>query len=240
MGSPPGHSAKIGLLSDRLVGLAGTPDDSAHIGTYLIVVAQLAASLIDAIDHVSVTTRSAGGYATAAASSDVATAVDEAQYHDMAGPCLEALDADYPAAVPDIAAVMTWPRYRDTAARLGLKASLSVPLFAGSGTTIAALNLYSRDAGALTILTTAVWAAYDPDISETWSRDALDPGGRELAAGIIGALGLRSMIQRAIDVLATSGDVSTERAYLSLRTQAVEAGISLPDAAAHVIEQSQR
>jgi hypothetical protein len=236
---PPENSRKMGLLQDRLVRLAGTPDDSSRIGTDLIVVAQLAASLIDAIDHASVTARSGGAYVTVAASSDVAVDVDQAQYDDKAGPCLEALEAEYPAAVPDIAAVMTWPGFRDTAVQLGLKTSLSIPLFAGSGTTIATLNLYSSESGALTPLTAAVWAAYDPDGADPWSRDALDPGGRELTAGLIGAMGLRSMIQRAIDVLAAGTDASPDRAYLALRMRAAEAGVSLTDAAAHVNEQGQ-
>lgn len=235
---PPENSRKIGLLRDRLVRLAGTPDDSSRIGTDLIVVAQLAASLIDAIDHASVTARSGGAYVTVAASSDVAVEIDQAQYDDKAGPCLEALEAEYPAAVPDIAAIMTWPGFRDTAAGLGLKTSLSIPLFAGSGTTIAALNLYSCDPGALKMLIAAVWAAYDPDVSDPWSREALDPGGRELTAGLIGAMGLRSMIQRAIDVLAAGSDMSPDRAYLALRMQAAEAGLSLTDTAAQVIEQN--
>ncbi len=37
---------------------------------------------------------------------------------------------------------MRWPGFRDTAYRLGLHTSLSIPLFAGRGEPIAALNLY--------------------------------------------------------------------------------------------------
>ena len=40
---------------------------------------------------------------------------------------------------------MAWPGFRQAAARMGLHASLSVPLFAGSGATIAVLNLYGHD-----------------------------------------------------------------------------------------------
>jgi hypothetical protein len=64
-------------------------------------------------------------------------------------PRVKPLEADYPAAVPEIAATMTWPGFRDVAVKLGLPASLSVPLFAGSGRTVAALNLSSRHPGAM-------------------------------------------------------------------------------------------
>ncbi len=227
-----------GLLQERLLALAGTPDDSFRIGTDLVVIAQLAAKLIAPVECASVTSRDEGGYATVAASSDLAAAVDQAQYDDKAGPCLEALEAHYPAAVPDIAATMTWPGFRDTATRSGLETSLSIPLFAGSGTTVAALNLYSRRSGTLSTLTTAVWAAYDPDSTDRWDHDALEAGGRELTAGLIGAVALRTMIQRAITVLSADG-TGPDHGYQVLCDRAAETGASLTDTAAQVIEQHQ-
>jgi hypothetical protein len=235
----PGFAEQTGLLQDRLMALAGMPDDSAQVATELIVVAQLAANLIAPADHASVTSRFERAYATVAASSDVAVAVDKAQYADNAGPCLEALEANYPAAVPDIAATLTWPGYRSMAASFGLQSSLSIPLFAGSGRTIAALNLYSHHLDTMTTLTTAVWAAYDPETSAAYDHDALDPGGRELTAGLISALALRNLLQRAIGLIKSSTGGSARDAYLTLRTQAAEEGTTLPDVAASVIEQSQ-
>jgi hypothetical protein len=54
-------------------------------------------------------------YTTVAASSDLAVAVDEAQYADGAGPCLDRVNGDFSVAVPSIAATMAWPGFRDTA-----------------------------------------------------------------------------------------------------------------------------
>jgi hypothetical protein len=66
-------------------------------------------------------------------SSALAVAVDEAQYAEQAGPCLEPLHTGVPAPVPDIAATMVWPGFRDQAVKIGLRASVSIPLYAGSG-----------------------------------------------------------------------------------------------------------
>jgi hypothetical protein len=77
-------------------------------------------------------------------------------------PCLDAVDTASPVSVPDVAAAMRWPGFRTTADQLGVTASLSIPLFAGSGTAIAALNLYGRVPDSLAALTAAVWLAYDP------------------------------------------------------------------------------
>jgi hypothetical protein len=48
--------------------------------------------------------------------------------------------------VPDIATTVAAAGFRAAALRLGLQATLSVPLFAGRGVDVAALNLYSREA----------------------------------------------------------------------------------------------
>jgi hypothetical protein len=226
-----------GLLQERLIALAGTPDDSALVEKNLSAIARLAASRIDGADHASVTRKSGTEYATVAATSDCAVAADEAQYCDKTGPCLEALEAGYPAAVPDIASTITWPTFRDIAGRLRMYTSLSVPLFAGSGTTIASLNLYSHRHGSLHHLTTAVWNVYEPDIAEPWERDSLDPGSRELTAGLIGAIGLRGMLQRAIAVIVADDRVRPDEAYRTLHARATADGDSLIDTAARLIEQ---
>jgi hypothetical protein len=231
---------QAGLLQGRLVALAATPDDNSQVGTDLIIVAQVAPKVIAPVDHASVTVRFEDAYATVAASSDVAVALDRAQYADQAGPCLEALDADYPAAVPDIAATLTWPGFRDAAAGFGLQSSLSIPLFAGSGRTIASLNLYSHELGTMATLTKAVWAAYDPEASEEFDHAALDAGGRELTAGLFSAVALRNLIQRAVTLIMVATGRSADYAYMSLRTKAAEAGISLIDAATRIIEEQDR
>jgi hypothetical protein len=237
--SPAGRPEQSGLLQQQLISLAGTPDDSSQVGAGLVLIARLVADRLAAVEYASVTSRYEGAYATVAASNDPAVAVDEAQYRDDAGPCLEALDGEYPAAVPDIASTITWPGFRDAAGRFGLRASLSIPLFAGSGKTIAALNLYSRHPDAMKALTAAVWAAYEPELPEPGTNDDLDSGSREFTAGLIGALALRSMIQQAIGVLMATTGRTADCAYLALRMQAAESGLSLTDTAVRVIEQQQ-
>jgi hypothetical protein len=51
---PSGYGEQTGLLQDRLMILAGTPDDSSRVATELIVVAQLAATLIAPVDYATV------------------------------------------------------------------------------------------------------------------------------------------------------------------------------------------
>ena len=224
-----------GRLCDRLITLAATPDDASTVATDLIVIAQLAADLLGAVSYASITGCAAEGRVTVAASSDLAVAVDEAQYADDAGPCLQALAGGRPVAVPDIAAIVPWPRFREVAAGLGLRASLSLPLFAARGGPIAALNLYSHDGARMGELIAAVRPVYE-GLDEGPEEDAaprgrLDAGDEELVAGLTGASAVRSSIEQALGVVMSITGQAPEGAYAALRSHAAEAGVTLTEMA---------
>jgi GAF domain/ANTAR domain len=228
---PQAHSA----LTASLIALAGTPDDASWIGCQLTTIAQLSADLITPVAYASVTGYRDDAVTTVAASSEIARAVDQAQYAVQAGPCLDALDTASPVAMPDVAAAMRWPGFRDNAYRLGIRASLSIPLFAGRGTALAALNLYGRDPNSLAPLTAAVWAAYDPHApGPSARRNGLDDGGEALVAGLAGAFAVRARIQQAIGAVMAATHRTADAAYLLLRMRAAETGTTLTDTAAAV------
>lgn len=241
--SPQSHTDTYGPLGTAMIVLAATPDDAPGIDGQLKHLVQLAVDRVAAADYASVTALRDDTYNTVAASSDLAQAVDQAQYIDQGGPCLQALNSDAPVTVPDIATTMTWPRFRETAAGLGLHSSVSVPLFTGSGQTIAVLNLYSRDATAMAPLIVGVWAVYDPDRPlphEHEDLPPLDAGGEELLAGFAEALTVRATIQLALGVIMGRHHMTAEDAYLRLRLQAADTGIPLLAAANAVIVSSGR
>ena len=223
-------------LAACLTALAGTPDDASWIACQLVTIAQLSADLITPVAYASVTAYRGDTVATVATSSKVVLAVDQAQYADQAGPCLDALYTAFPIAVPDVTAAMQWPGFRDSAYRLGISASLSIPLFAGCGTAIAALNLYSRDPNSLAPLTAAVWAAYDQHGLGTTARgNGLDHGGEALVAGLAGAFAVRAGIQQAIGAIMAATHRTADAAYLILRLRAAEIGATLTDTATAVL-----
>jgi hypothetical protein len=228
-------------LTVCLTALAGTPDDASWIDCQLVTIAQLSADLIAPVAYASVTAYRDDAVTTVATSSEIAVAVDRAQYEEQSGPCLAALDTATPIAVPDVAATMQWPGFRDTAHRLGISASLSIPLFAGRGTPIAALNLYGRDPGGLVPLTAAVRAAYDPQsgAGTTARETGLDDGGEALVAGLAGAFAVQAWIHQAIGVIMATTHRTADAAYLVLRLRAAETGTTLTDTAAAVIAEQQ-
>ena len=225
-------------LVQCLTGLAGTPDDSSWIGRQLDTIAQLAADLVAPVSYASITAYRDDACTTVAASSQVALAVDEAQYRDRDGPCLKALDSGAPVAVPDLVTTMRWPGFREAAYGLGLRASLSVPLFAGRGSAIAALNLYGRDAGAMAPLIAAVRAAFEADapaVDPDRDQRRLDDGSAGLVAGIAGAFAVRAVIHQAIGVIIADTERPADAAYLVLRLRAAESGLTLSDVATAVV-----
>ena len=233
---PQAHSS----LTACLTALAGTPDDASWITSQLVTIAQLSADLIAPVAYASITADRDDAVTTVATSSEIALAVDQAQYDGQAGPCLDALNTASPIAVPDVAATMRWPGFRDSAYRLGIRASLSIPLFAGRGTAVAALNLYGRDPNSLAPLTAAVWAAYDPHRPGTSAPGTgLDHGGEALVAGLAGAFAVRARIQQAIGVVMASTHRTADAAYLILRMRAAETGATLTDTATATITEHQ-
>jgi len=226
-----------GPLAESIVTLAGMPDDESEIQSRLVAIAQLTAQMVSPVSYASVTALRDDAYTTVATSSYVALAIDSAQYADHAGPCLDAIDTGIPVDVPDIAMTLAWPGFQEQAYKLGLRASLSIPLFAGSGEPIAALNLYGHDPATMAPLIAHVGSVYDLSRPPpgTEGSQALDQGGQELVTGLTDAFAVRALIHRAIGVIMASEDHPADQAYLILRLRAADTGASLPDAAAAVI-----
>ncbi len=236
---PPAQSRPPdrGVLADSLIELAGTADDDSTVGAQLATIAQLSADLLDPVAFASVTRQHESRYSTVAVSSVLALAVDEAQYADNAGPCLDALDGGVPTSVPRIETTMNWPGFRDAAYQLGLRSSLSIPLFAGRGLPTAALNLYGHDPVAMAPLSAAVLAVYD-DMPQSVPPDTpadLGPGARDLIAGLAGAFTIRATIQQAIGMIIAERRTNAYLAYALLRSQAAATAGSLIEAATAVV-----
>ena len=228
-----------GPLAEAIVTLAETPDHAPDIERRLAAVAALAVDRVTAADYASITTLHGREYTTVAASSDIALAVDEAQFADQAGPCLQALESGEPVGVPDIAATMDWPGFHQLAPALGLRASISVPLYNGRGTTIAVLNLYGRDDAAMQPLIAGVAELYATSRGlelDAGSSPVSEPGAEELLTGYAGALSVRATIQFAVDILAGSNADRTDDAYTELCARAADNGTSLSVAAASILK----
>jgi hypothetical protein len=219
-------------LVESLSALAGTPDGDPAIDAHLRVIVELVPAVVTPVDSASITVERDGRYLTLATSDELATRIDQAQYADGAGPCVQALSGEL-VALTAPAAATEWPQFREQARSLGLYASLSIPLFAGSGATVASLNLYSRTPTDMAGLITRVVALYRHDASPT--RAELDNGGEHLLDALAAALDVHDDIQHAFGLLIGSRHLSAPAAYTALREIADTNGITLHDAATDLL-----
>jgi len=227
-----------GALATAMITLAGTPDHSSSLRVQLVTIARLTVERVTAARYASVTALQGRAYTTVAVSDDLIRAIDEVQYADGAGPCLEALRRSTPVGVPDIDTTLQWPGFHEAAPRMGLHASVSVPLFAGRGDAIAALNVYGHDRAAMAPLIAGISFVHRHSASEAIDEgqlSELDAGGRELVVGYAEALGICNTVRRAIELIRTDNRCSTDDAYLSLCIRAGDAGTDLAEAATALI-----
>ncbi|MGK5680237.1 GAF domain-containing protein [Actinoplanes sp. URMC 104] len=209
-------------LAAALVTLAQTPDEACTLHDQLLTIVQLATERVEAADFASVTALRDGALTTVAASGEIARAIDQVQYGDEEGPCVQAFRDEVPHAVPAVAATMRWPGFRREALRWGLHASVSVPLFVASGKAAAILNLHSRDDAAMAPLIAGVWSIYDPDRRLPYD-DNLRPvgvGGQEMLDGFAGAVQIRATIQRALHTIMNEEQGTAVEAYWKLSHRA--------------------
>jgi anti-anti-sigma factor len=224
-----------GPLAEDLAELA-VGSDEAMVDALLARISALSADTIAGVDYASVTAWRGTGYTTVAASSESARAVDDAQHADQAGPCVLAAQEAVPIAVPDIGATMSWPEFHRRAGQLGLCTSVSVPLFAGSGMPLGALNLYSRKPSALTGLMAGVHEVFVTErVKAGGIRPDLDTGARQFLLGLAYAWRIRTSIQRAVDVVMARDGCDAGSAYVALRAQSAASGEPLSTVARGMI-----
>ncbi len=84
--SSPAQQQAPSPLTQSLITLADTPDDQSAMQSQLVAIAQLVADHVEPVSYASVTAYRESAFTTVAASSDIATAVDEAQYAEQSGP----------------------------------------------------------------------------------------------------------------------------------------------------------
>ncbi|MEV4639682.1 GAF domain-containing protein [Actinoplanes sp. NPDC049548] len=219
---PPGD------LAGAVAALAGTPDFASIVDRRLADIARLTAQRVAPASYASITALHGWSPVTVSVSEELIREVDEAQYADDAGPCLEALRTGTPVAVPDTAATVQWPGFHEAAPRLGLRASVSLPLYAGRGEPIAVLNVYGRDRSAMAPLIMTIESLHAPArgrAGEHGDLPALDDGSQELVTGYAEALSIRATIKLALSVIMAGNRCTAEDAYVSLCIRAGEAGV---------------
>ncbi|MGW4485205.1 GAF and ANTAR domain-containing protein [Amycolatopsis sp. NPDC004368] len=155
IGTPVAGDRFAAGLGDEFAELTRALLRATTIGGVLQHLVATAVRVIPAASVVSVTLRAPDGlFYTPIETDPVATELDQVQYHTGEGPCLDAARPDGPAhaETQDLAHEPAWPRFGPIAAARGMGSMFAVALLpdAREPQLAGALNVYAREAGALT------------------------------------------------------------------------------------------
>jgi GAF domain-containing protein len=107
-------------------------------------VAEVATAVVPSCVAVSLTIVIDGHPFTVTSTSEDGAVLDAAQYLD-GGPCVETTETGSQVSVPDVLDERRWQTYDRAAAELGIRSSLSLPIWGADGQTPGAINLYASE-----------------------------------------------------------------------------------------------
>jgi GAF domain-containing protein len=136
-----------GPTTEHVVGLAGVLLDDDELYNMLQQLTLLARHSLPGSRSASITVVQEGRYRTSNATGDKALAIDEAQYQEGDGPCLEAIRTDAQVAVTMAEVEDRWPEVGAKARAAGVSGVLSTPLACAPDQVVGALNIYAGDGG---------------------------------------------------------------------------------------------
>jgi hypothetical protein len=200
-----------GPLLTGLRNLAGSPEYLSTIESQLWAIVRLAANRVSVAAYASV--------ASLRDESDVVVAVGDELVRAVDGGTGPVADT-----------TIHWPGFHQQAPRLGLTASVSVPLHTGCGQPVAVLNVYGRNPSAMMPLIGAICTVRGLVLEGAPSLT--DSGGQELVAGYAEALAVRDRIHRAVAAIMKEDRGTADDAYLTLCIHAAHSGTDLAAAAA--------
>jgi transcriptional regulator with GAF, ATPase, and Fis domain len=201
-------------------------------------IAEITLDAVPGADVVGMSMLGGDGRPTTAVYTDVESpAIDEGQYQDGKGPCLDAWRDNVVLSVPRIEDVAgTYPGFATACEQHGVRSTLSLPMRAGT-VAVGALNLYAHvpegfdeDDAALGRDLAAAGAAVLVNVSAYWT--AFD-----LTAQLQEALESRAVIEQAKGVLiAQSRHLTPEDAFDMLRKVSQRENVKLRDVARRIVE----
>lgn len=225
---------------ERLRGLFAGED---HLDRIAARVASSAVAAIPNADSVSVTVLDRPQARTAASTDARAGSLDDQQYASGRGPCLEAASSRTP-----IRAVMSesqhrWPEFVETAQRIGVRASLSVPLVIGgvdqTQELVGSLNIYSATASAFDPFDEELMRLYTVAAGEAITHAGRWQSSRVTVTQLERGLTSRSDIDMAKGALMAAHGCDPQEAFARLVSESQARNVKVRDVAVELLARLQ-
>jgi GAF domain-containing protein len=216
------------------VGMAGEP-----VGALLERVAGLAKEMIPGVDEASVTLLKNGKPRTIAFTGPLAAHLDERQYEDGFGPCLDAAVAGSLIIIPDMTAETTYKDFARTAARQGVTHTWSwgMPI---ATSTIGGLNLYGTQGDPYDDTSVELAGDFAGYAAIALANAAALADAVEEVAGLRTAMQTRAVIEQAKGILMRDHRCTEEEAFRMLVQASNVSNRKLRDIAVSLVEGAQR
>jgi GAF domain-containing protein len=197
-------------------------------------VVQLAKDTIGGCDSASVTMVENGRPRTTVSTSALADEIDQHQYGNDEGPCLDAVRLHKTVVVNSMEHDSRWPHFTPAAFALGARSSLSLPLLALDDP-VGALNMYSLTEASFTDAE-QVGAVFAGQAAITLANASAFHHANDLARNLTIALERRDVIGQAKGIIMAERDIAAEEAFELLRRVSQNANKKLHDIALEVVD----
>ena len=171
---------------------------------------------------------------TVVSTGGVADKLDEKQYGQDDGPCLQALRTGLAVHVPDTLHESRWGSYPSFAADLGIRASLSLPVPVGTHTA-GALNFYATQPDAFTEGDRATLASFAAQAGGAIALAQRLADTEDFTRELQNALVSRRLIDQAIGSVMEQRRCTEEEAFDLLRRLSQETNVKLRDVCARLL-----
>jgi hypothetical protein len=206
-------------------------------------VAATAVAAIPYADAVSITVLSSPGARTAASTHELARELDRAQYTSGRGPCLKTASERTPVRAVVGEGHHRWPEFLEAAERIGIHASLSVPLLMvglkEKDELVGSLNIYSHTPTAFDPFDAGLMRLYTVAAGQAISNAGRWQNSRDTVTQLENALTSRSDIDMAKGALIALHGCNPGQAFAKLVDESQRRNIKLRDVALDLLDRMQ-
>jgi transcriptional regulator with GAF, ATPase, and Fis domain len=211
--------------------------DETDLQAALGRVAELARQTLPAAAAASVTLVSASRAYTVAFAGQLASDLDETQYQEGYGPCLEIAQSSGTVIVADMAAETRWPTFAAQALGAGVRASLSVALPLQEAV-LGALNIYATEPGVFDEDAVELARTFAGYAAVAIANVHLYEVTATLAENMRRAMETRAVIEQAKGIIVAQQHCTPERAFELLTRLSQTTHRKLRDCAADLVSRT--
>lgn len=213
--------------------------DQTDLDGVLHQVAALAKRTIAGVDEASVTLIRGKKAYTAAFTGELAMTMDERQYEEGGGPCLDAAASTATLVVPDLAREKRWPHYVPAALEAGVRSSMSVGIPVHESVT-GALNLYATKTDAFDEDALVLAQTFSGYAAVALANAHLYDATASLAQHLQAAMENRAVIEQAKGIVMADRRCTPDEAFAILSKLSQDSNRKLRDVATALVANAQR